>query len=107
VKEAMWTRAWKGYGKLPNGKQLLFAKEWGYNLLTFQDNHKGGCMPAPEAIARQNIDAQLTACGWTIQNRSELNLPEPGVLAREIMEELKVALEQFSSIAEELGGEEE
>jgi len=34
------------------------------------------------------------------------NLPEPDVLAREIMEELKVALEQFSGIVEELGGEE-
>ena len=35
------------------------------------------------------------------------NLPDPDVLAREIMEELKVALEQFSGIVEELGGEEE
>ena len=33
------------------------------------------------------------------------NLPDPDVLAREIMEELKVALEQFSGIVEELGGE--
>ena len=35
------------------------------------------------------------------------NLPDPDVLAREIMEELKVALEQFSGIVEELGDEEE
>jgi len=35
------------------------------------------------------------------------NLPDPDVLAREIMEELKVALEQFSGIVGELGGEEE
>ena len=101
------------------------------------------CMPTPEALARQSIDAQLIACGWTVQNRPEVNLhagqgvavrefpldtgytdyllfvdqkasditwlrdesleesenlPEPGVLAREIMEELKVALEQFSSM---------
>jgi type I restriction enzyme M protein len=34
------------------------------------------------------------------------NLPDPDVLAREIMEELKAALEQFSGIVEELGGEE-
>lgn len=33
------------------------------------------------------------------------NLPEPEVLAREIMEELKAALEQFSGIVEELGEE--
>jgi hypothetical protein len=26
-------------------------------------------MTTPEARARQNIDAQLTACGWTIQDR--------------------------------------
>ncbi len=35
------------------------------------------------------------------------NLPEPDVLAREIMEELEAALEQFKGIVEELGGEEE
>jgi type I restriction enzyme M protein len=35
------------------------------------------------------------------------NLPEPDVLAREIVEELKAALEQFSGIVEELGGESE
>lgn len=33
------------------------------------------------------------------------NLPDPDVLAREIMEELKAALEQFSGIVEDLGGE--
>lgn len=34
------------------------------------------------------------------------NLPPPDALAREIVENLQVALEQFSSICEELGGEE-
>jgi len=34
------------------------------------------------------------------------SLPDPDVLAREIVEELKAALEQFSGIVEELGGEE-
>ncbi len=34
------------------------------------------------------------------------NLPDPDVLAREIVEELKAALEQFSGIVAELGGEE-
>ncbi len=33
-------------------------------------------------------------------------LPDPDVLAREIVEELKAALEQFSGIVDELGGEE-
>jgi type I restriction enzyme M protein len=31
------------------------------------------------------------------------NLPEPEVLAREIMEDLEAALEQFAGIVEELG----
>ena len=31
-------------------------------------------MPTPEELARQNIDKLLTACGWTIQKRSEINL---------------------------------
>ncbi len=31
------------------------------------------------------------------------NLPDPDILAREIMEELKSALEQFSGIVDELG----
>jgi type I restriction enzyme M protein len=33
------------------------------------------------------------------------NLPEPGVLAAEIVEDLQAALEQFREIAEDLGGE--
>src|SRR5437868_12290201 len=31
-------------------------------------------MPSPEEPARQNIDALLKQCGWTIQKRSEINL---------------------------------
>ena len=34
------------------------------------------------------------------------NLPEPGVLAAEIVEDLQAALEQFREIAEDLGEEE-
>src|SRR5512140_3855683 len=30
-------------------------------------------MPSPEELARQNIDKLLTACGWIIQERSEIN----------------------------------
>ncbi|MBI5846766.1 MAG: hypothetical protein HZB31_02220 [Nitrospirae bacterium] len=35
----------------------------------------------------------------------EPNLPEPGVLAREIVDDLEAALEQFKLIAEDLGEE--
>jgi type I restriction enzyme R subunit len=28
----------------------------------------------PEQQARDQIDRQLTACGWTIQNKSSINL---------------------------------
>ena len=34
------------------------------------------------------------------------NLPDPDVLAGEIVAELEAALEQFAGIVEELGGEE-
>ena len=34
------------------------------------------------------------------------NLPDPDMLAREIVEDLEAALEQFKEIAMELGGEE-
>jgi type I restriction enzyme R subunit len=30
--------------------------------------------PTPESLARINIDKQLTACGWTVQSRAEMNL---------------------------------
>jgi hypothetical protein len=31
-------------------------------------------MPSPEELARQNIDALLTQCGWIAQNRITINL---------------------------------
>ena len=34
-------------------------------------------MPTPEELARQNIDRQLTACGWTIAIR-----PPPSIASR-------------------------
>jgi type I restriction enzyme, R subunit len=41
-------------------------------------------MPSPEALARQNIDSQLTACGWVIQDRGAINLyAGRGVAVRE------------------------
>jgi type I restriction enzyme R subunit len=41
-------------------------------------------MTTPEARARLNIDAQLTACSWAVQNRAALNLyAGRGVAVRE------------------------
>ena len=41
-------------------------------------------MPTPEELARINIDKQLTACGWTIQDMAELNrYASLGVAVRE------------------------
>ncbi len=38
----------------------------------------------PEAQARENIDQQLEACGWVVQNRSEVDLTASlGVAVRE------------------------
>jgi len=49
-------------------------------------------MIAPEAQARQNIDTQLSACGWVIQDRKDLNLSaERGVAVREYPLETGVA----------------
>jgi type I restriction enzyme R subunit len=31
-------------------------------------------MPTPEQLARQNIDALLTQCGWIVQSRAKMNL---------------------------------
>jgi type I restriction enzyme, R subunit len=41
-------------------------------------------MPTPEELARINIDKQLTACGWSVQDMSGLNrYASPGVAVRE------------------------
>lgn len=41
-------------------------------------------MPTPEALARQQIDALLTRCGWKVQDREGMNLAAgPGVAVRE------------------------
>lgn len=41
-------------------------------------------MPTPKELARLNIDRQLTACGWTVQPRAEMNLyAGHGVAVRE------------------------
>jgi type I restriction enzyme, R subunit len=41
-------------------------------------------MPSPEELARQNIDALLTKCGWQVQDRRSINLSAgQGVAIRE------------------------
>lgn len=58
-----------------------------------------------ELIARDKANLDIF---WLRDESLEdsANLPDPDVLAREIMEELKAALEQFAEIVEELGEEE-
>jgi hypothetical protein len=42
-------------------------------------------MPTPEELALENIDKQLTACGWTVQPRNAMNLyGARGVAVREL-----------------------
>jgi type I restriction enzyme R subunit len=42
-----------------------------------------GSRNAPEARAREKIDALLEAAGWTVQDRDEINLGVPAVAVRE------------------------
>jgi type I restriction enzyme, R subunit len=42
-------------------------------------------MPDPEELARQEIDALLGPCGWTVQDKSAVNLSAArGVAVREL-----------------------
>lgn len=58
-----------------------------------------------ELIARDKVNLDIF---WQRDDSLEdsANLPNPDVLAIEIVEDLKSALTQFEGIAEELGGEE-
>ncbi len=41
-------------------------------------------MPTPEALAREEIDRQLAACGWIVQDHKAMNIMAgPGVAVRE------------------------
>jgi type I restriction enzyme, R subunit len=41
-------------------------------------------MSSPEELAREKIDALLQQCGWTLQNRSTINLSASrGIATRE------------------------
>jgi type I restriction enzyme M protein len=59
-----------------------------------------------ELIARDKVNLDIF---WLRDESLEdsANLPDPDVLAKEIMEELEAALEQFRGIVEELGGDNE
>lgn len=55
--------------------------------------------------ARDKVNLDIFwLCDETLEDSA--NLPDPDVLATEIVEDLKSALTQFEGIAEELGGEE-
>jgi hypothetical protein len=68
-------------------------------------------MPTPENQARENIDRLLTKASldifWLRDESLEEsdNLPDPDVLAQEIVEDLEAALEQFREIAVDLGAD--
>jgi hypothetical protein len=68
-------------------------------------------MPTPENQARENIDRLLTKASldifWLRDESLEEsdNLPDPDVLAQEIVEDLEAALEQFREIAVNLGAD--
>jgi len=51
-------------------------------------------MPTPEDQAREHIDYSL---------EDSANLPNPDIIAREIVDDLESALEQFRLIANDLG----
>jgi type I restriction enzyme M protein len=61
--------------------------------------------PLEELLARDKVNLDIF---WLRDQSLEdsANLPEPDVLAAEIVEDLQSALSQFSGITEELGGEE-
>ena len=59
---------------------------------------KGGHEPFPTA----SLDI-FWLCDESLEDSD--NLPDPDVLAQEIVEDLEAALEQFREIANDLGGE--
>ncbi len=69
-----------------------------------EDNPDGRwrCFTYDELLARDKISLDIF---WLRDESLEdtANLPEPGVLALEIVEDLQAALEQFAEIAEDLG----
>ena len=70
-----------------------------------EESPKGRWRPYPYAdlLARDKVSLDLT---WLRDESLEdsADLPEPDVLAAEIIADLQAALEQFAAIAEDLGG---
>jgi len=67
----------------------------------------------PEERARETIDELLRCAGLKLPMQIWLrdesledsdNLPDPDIIALEIVEDLETALEQFRLIAEDIGG---
>lgn len=56
----------------------------------------------PEQLARQQIDAQLTACGWVVQDYKQFNPGDGRGIAADIIADLEAALDQFRAIEEDL-----
>jgi hypothetical protein len=79
-----WTRLhWRRQPseESPRGKALSFPFLTQLNFCYFS-----GFMASPEELAREKIDKLLTECGWTIQNRSTINLNAArGVAIREAL----------------------
>ncbi|MGI5198580.1 N-6 DNA methylase [Streptomyces sp. CA-288835] len=62
------------------------------------------CFPYDELIARDHLNLDIAWAEDSALDETH-NTPPPRVIAREIVEELEAALNQFASIAEDLGGE--
>lgn len=52
----------------------------------------------PEQLARDRIDSQLVACGWTIQNKSSINLHAAIGIAVPVANNEKLPIEFFNFI---------
>lgn len=64
----------------------------------------------PEQIARDNIDRQLRQAGWAVQDKDKSladldNLPDPDILAGEIIENIESALEGLKDLMATINGQ--
>jgi type I restriction enzyme M protein len=69
-----------------------------------QETERFKCFPLQKLLERDKVSLDIF---WMKDESLEDtdNLPEPDVLAQEIMENLEAALEQFRGIYEDLGSE--
>ncbi|WP_440955962.1 hypothetical protein ACSAZK_03120 [Methanosarcina sp. Mfa9] len=80
---------------------LIFDKNPEVNARTETERFR--CFSYDELIQRDKVNLDIFWLKDESLEDSE-NLPEPDVIAAEIMENLEVALEQFGSIYQELEG---